>query len=75
MSEEKKVVLNDDHLFTRKEAAKYLRMSLRTLDNLLSNEEITFIQKNRGSAHPIFIRKKHIDEYLDRHTHKANTNS
>lgn len=56
-------------LFTRKEAAARLGMSLPTLDAERSAGRLTYIQRKPGSK--VWITEEAITEYLARITHQA----
>ncbi len=50
-------------LFTREDAAKYLRISIRYLDKLLSDGEIQKVQYRPGGR--VFIDKADLDEFIE----------
>lgn len=50
------------NLLTRKEAAAYLRISVRTLDRLASNAAVIPLQRSKGYA--VLYRQKDLDDYI-----------
>lgn len=58
-----------EKLYTRKEAAEVLGVSLCTLDQARSDGSITYIQYvNNGS---VFFTKEALEEFVARSTHRA----
>ena len=56
----------EKEIFNLSEAAAYLNMSPHTLRKKIDENKITYIQDGRV----LQFRKKHLDDYLDRHTFK-----
>ena len=54
------------NLLTRKEAAEYLRISVRTLDKLGHDGEIPYSKLGNGSRARVVYQRKNIDAYLHR---------
>jgi len=55
--------VNQSDLLTRQEAAKYLKVSLRTIDNLRSDGALKSVRVRMGR---VFLTKTELDEYIDR---------
>lgn len=56
-----------EEVLTKIEAAKYMKVSLRTLNRLLDSNEIPFYKLGSGKASSVRISKSAIMEYLERH--------
>jgi len=54
------------NLMTRKEAAEYLRISVRTLDKLGHDGEIPYSKLGNGSRARVVYQRKNLDAYLER---------
>ncbi|SDJ69018.1 hypothetical protein SAMN04487760_11174 [Lachnospiraceae bacterium G41] len=57
------------NLFTRKEAAKYLGISLATLDAARNSGLITYVQYVENGC--VFFTETALQEYIARSTHRA----
>jgi len=51
---------------TRKEAAEYLRISVRTLDKLAQDGEIPYSKLGKGVRGRVLYRQKDLDAYIER---------
>jgi excisionase family DNA binding protein len=51
---------------TRKEAAEYLRISVRTLDKLAQDGDIPYSKLGNGSRARVVYQRKNLDAYLGR---------
>ncbi len=58
-----------EKLFTRKEAAEYLGISLTRLDEARRRREIAYIQYNENGK--IFFTQQALEEFVARATHRA----
>lgn len=56
-------------VYSRQEAAKYLRISIKTLDELRKQRKISFVQHSPGGK--VYFREEDLDAYLSRATHQA----
>lgn len=56
-------------IYTREEAAKYLRMSIPTLERKYKAGEISYIKSDRT----VTFKKSFLDEYIRKHTVKASS--
>lgn len=62
LSQENRInLMNEDKLFTKKEACEYLRISETTLNRLIKKEEISYIKLERK----VLFRKSDIDNFLE----------
>ena len=58
-----------EQLFTRKEAAKMLGISINTLDAARNSGQITYIQYVPNGC--VYFTNSSIQEYIAKNTHKA----
>lgn len=58
-----------EQLFTRKEAAKMLGISINTLDAARSSGQITYVQYVPNGC--VYFTNASIQEYIAKNTHKA----
>lgn len=58
-----------EQLFTRKEAAKMLGISITTLDAARSNGQISYVQYVPNGC--VYFTNASIQEYIAKNTHKA----
>lgn len=58
-----------EKLYTRREAASMLGISLTSLDTARSTGEITFIQYVRNGS--VFFTEEALQEYIAKHTYQA----
>ena len=58
-----------EKLYTRKEAAEILGISLSALDDARYSGSITYIQYKKNGS--VFFTDAGIQEYIARHTHQA----
>lgn len=54
-------------LVTRKEAARYLRLSLRKLDDLASTGEIRRLKLGKGKRARVMFRLEDLDAFVEAH--------
>ena len=59
-------VLRSNGNLTRKDAAEYLRISVRTLDKLAQSGEILFSKLGNGIRARVVYQRKELDAYLER---------
>jgi len=59
-------VLQSNGNLTRKEAADYLRISVRTLDSLARKGEIPYSKLGNGIRARVVYQRKDLDAYLER---------
>ena len=59
-------VLQSNGNFTRKEAADYLRISVRTLDSLAQKGEIPYSKLGNGIRARVVYQRKDLDAFLER---------
>ena len=59
-------MLRSNGNLTRKEAAAYLRISVRTLDNLAQDGEIPYSKLGKGARARVIYQRKELDAYLER---------
>jgi len=55
-------------LLTRKEAATYLRLSLRKLDALSASGNLRRVKFGEGQRARVLFRKKDLDTFIEVHT-------
>lgn len=58
-------------MLTIPEAAEYLRISYRTVENLLRAGHLPTVRVGPGERNRVFIRRVDLDAYLDAVTHPA----
>ena len=56
---------DDDEFYTRQEAARKMRISLRKLDIMLATNELPFVKLGDARNNKVLIRKKDVDDYLN----------
>ena len=60
-------------LLTRKQAACYLKLSLRKLDSLAAGGEIRRIKLGKGPRARVLFRQEDLDAYVEQHLLPANS--
>ena len=59
-------MLRDNGILTRKEAAVYLRISVRTLDELAQDGEIPYSKLGKGLRSRVVYQRRDLDAYVER---------
>lgn len=59
-------MLRDNGILTRKEAAAYLRISVRTLDKLAQDGEIPYSKLGKGLRSRVVYQRRDLDAYVER---------
>jgi excisionase family DNA binding protein len=60
------IVLRDNGALTRREAAEYLRISVRTLDKLAKERKVSCSKLGDGLRARVVYQRRELDAYLER---------
>jgi hypothetical protein len=63
------VIINMEKLLTRKEAARLLGISIKTLDSARNNGLVSFVQYCENGS--VYFTEHSLQEYVARSTHRA----